>query len=199
MANNERYVTASQPKTGGAAWRAPLKTKLPITAAEELNEAFACLGFISEDGVTNSNSPTTESVKDWGGEEVLHYQTAKPDTMKFTMIEALNVEVLKAVYGNDNVSGNLQEGIHVKANSKPQKECCWVFDMVYKGDVAKRVVVPCGVVTAVEDIVYKGAGVVGYGTTISAKPDENGDTHHEYISDAAAAAAVSVNEEANNG
>lgn len=196
MANNAQYVTAGQPKTGGAAWRAPLGTKLPTSATEELNAAFKCLGFISEEGVTNSNSPATESVKAWGGDEVLHYQTGKPDTFKYTMIEALNVEVLKAVYGDENVTGTLETGIAVKANSKLQKECCWVFDMIFKGDVAKRLVVPCAPVTAVEDIVYKGTGVVGYGTTISAQPDGDGNTHYDYTCATAAAAAASVaNEE----
>ena len=197
MANNARYVTAGQPKTGGAAWRAPLGTKLPTSATEELDPAFKCLGFISEDGVTNSNSPATESVKAWGGDEVLHYQTGKPDTFKYTMIEALNVEVLKAVYGDANVTGTLETGIAVKANSKPQKACCWVFDMIFKGDVAKRLVVPCAPVTAVEDIVYKGTGAVGYGTTISAQPDGDGNTHYDYTgaADVATAAAEAANEE----
>lgn len=195
MANNVQYVTAGQPKTGGAAWRAPLGTKLPTTATEALDPAFACLGFISEEGVTNSNSPASESVKAWGGEEVLHYQTGKPDTFKYTMLEALNVNVLKAVYGDDNVEGTLETGIHVKANNKRQKECAWVFDMVFKGDVAKRLVIPCAPVTAVEDIVYKATGAVGYGTTISAQPDENGDTHHEYISGTVAAAAAAAGDE----
>lgn len=175
------YVTASKPKKGGAAFRAPLGTKLPTSASEALNEAFKSLGYFSEDGLSNANSPETEQVKAWGGDPVVNYQTAKPDTFKFNMIEALNVEVLKAVYGNRNVEGDLTSGIHIRANSDEQEECSWVFDMVLKGGVAKRIVVPCASVTSVDEIVYKDNGVVGYNTTISAVPDEGGDTHHEYI------------------
>lgn len=181
MANNEKMVTASQPATGGAVWRAPLGTDLPTSATDQLGAAFKCLGFISEDGLTNANSPEVEAIKAWGGDEVLHTQSGKPDTFKFTMIEALNVEVLKAVYGEENVTGDLTAGIHVKANRKVQLAACWVFDMILKGNVAKRVVVPSAPVTAVDEIVYKDTGAVGYGTTISAQPDANGDTHHEYM------------------
>lgn len=181
MAANALNVTASKPKTGGAAFRAPLGTKLPTSATEALDSAFKSLGYISEEGLTNANSPTSEKLKAWGGDTVLNFQTEKPDTFKFKMIEAHNVDVLKAVYGDDNVEGDLSTGIHVKANSKQQDDCCWVFDMVQKNDVAKRIVVPIASVTAVGEIVYADNKSVGYDTTISAVPDENGDCHHEYM------------------
>lgn len=195
MSNNAQYVTAGKPKKGGSAYRAPLGSKLPVSATEALDPAFKSLGYISEDGLTNANSPASDKIKAWGGDTVLNYQTEKPDTFKFNMIEALNLEVLKAVYGDDNVSGDLTAGIHVKANSTEQVECCWVFDMVMKGNVAKRIVVPCASVTAVEEIVYKDNGAVGYNTTISAVPDEGGDTHHEYMIASAATAAAAVSDE----
>lgn len=187
-----KNVTAAKPKTGGAVFRAPLGTPLPTSAKDELNEAFENLGYMSEDGVTNTNSPTSESIKAWGGDTVLNYQTEKPDTFKFTMIEGLNVSVLKTVYGDANVTGDISAGIHIKANSQEQKEYAWVFDMVLKGNVAKRVVVPCASVTSVGDIVYADNSAVGYETTISAVPDEGGDTHHEYLVAATAAAAAAT-------
>lgn len=196
MEHTATNVTAGKPKKGGHAYRAPLGTKLPTSATEALNEAFKSLGYFSDDGLINANSPTSEKLKAWGGDTVLNFQTEKPDTFKFTMIEALNVDVLKAVYGDANVSGDLSTGIHIKANSEEQKDCCWVFDMVLKNSVAKRIVVPCASVTAVGEIVYADNKAVGYDTTISAVPDEGGDTHHEYIvASAAAAAAASVSNE----
>ncbi len=178
---NSKNVTAAKPKVGGAVFRAPLGTTLPTDATTALNEAFKSLGYISKDGLVNSNSPSNTSESAWGGDTVLNTQGEKVDTFKYTLIEATNVEVLKAVYGDDNVSGTLEAGISIQSNAEENVPCSWVVEMLLKNNTKKRIVVPNAAVTEVGDITYADNTAVGYETTISAVPDEKGQSHYEYI------------------
>lgn len=174
-------VSAGKPATGGAVYRAPLGTTLPTDATTALGNDFTPLGFCSDDGLINSNSPETETVKAWGGQDVLSLQQSKPDTFQLKLIEVLNPDVLKAVYGDDNVTGTLATGISVDATSDEAEECAWVIDMVMRDGAIKRITIPDASITAIDDIVYKDDEAVGYGITLNAMPDSTRKTHHEYI------------------
>lgn len=178
--NNALNVNAGKPKIGGAVFRAPIGTTLPTTATEDLNSAFENLGFVSEDGVVNSNSPSTTSIKEWGGAVVLDIQTEKPDTFKMAFIESTNLEVLKTIYGDANVTGDLSTGVTVDVKPEDAPRQSLVIDMVLRSG-AKRVVLPICKLTTLSDITYAGGDAVKYEVTFSAYPDSTGSTHHEYI------------------
>ncbi|SUO45765.1 major tail protein [Streptococcus pyogenes] len=72
-------------------------TELPKDAKSELNTKFKNLGYVSEDGVVNEDTRSSENIKAWGGDIVGAVQTEKEDKFTYKLIESLNVEVLKEV------------------------------------------------------------------------------------------------------
>ena len=185
MSNNKSNVSAGKPKIGGAIYRAPKGTSLPTSADATLDSAFKAMGYISSDGLTNSNKATVNNVKAWGGDTVLVVQSDKTDTLAFTLLEVLSPDVLAAVHGSGNVSGALATGITVNVNADLQEEAAWVIDMVLNGNTAKRIVAPCAVISDMADVVYKDDDAIGYGVTLTCMPDSSDNTHYEYIKAAA--------------
>ena len=191
--SDTQNVSTAKPKIGGAIYTAPLGTQVPTDATSELDVAFKGLGYISEDGFVNTNTPDSDSINAWGGDTVAVIQNSKEDTFQYTLIEALNVEVLKEVYGRDNVTGDLETGISVKSDSKEYEPHILVVDMVLKNKVLKRIVIPNGTISEMGDITYADGDAVGYETTLTASPDESGNSHYEYIQKSQATSEVTEN------
>lgn len=174
-------VSVGKPKVGGAIHWAPIGSTLPQSATASLDVAFVELGYVSEDGLTNNNSPESDTVKAWGGDTVLNLQTDRPDTFALTLLESLNTDVLKTIYGSANVTVDGSGNITVKATAGEMPSGAWVFDMILKGGRAKRIVVPNGTISELGEIVYKDDEAVGYNVTITDVPDTNGVYHYEYV------------------
>lgn len=177
-------VSTGKPSVSGGIWIADSGTTPPTNATSTLTD-FTALGYVSEDGLINSNSPESDTGKAWGGDIVITYQTEKSDTFQFTLIGSKDVDVLEAVYGSANVSGTLSTGITVEANATEAEEHVWVFEMLMRDNTYKRIVVPAGKVTEVGDITYTDQDIVGYELTVQAFPDSSNNTHYEYIIESA--------------
>ena len=174
-------VSVGKPKIGGAISVAPIGTPLPTSASEDLDAAFQNLGYISEDGLTNNNTPESDVIKAWGGDTVIVLQTSKDDTFAFTLLEFMNMNVMKFIYGDENVSGDAENGLVIKANSKEQEERSIVIDMILKGGSLARIVIPNGKISEVGEVTYADGSAIGYPTTITCVPDTSENTHYMYI------------------
>lgn len=182
MANTATNVSTGRPKVGGAVYRAPAGTTLPNDATTALANDYIAMGYISEDGVTNTYDITSETIKEWGGGTVLPLETGVEDKFKMKFIESINPEVLKAVYGDANVTGTaLSTGYEVTVDQDEHAAYVWVIEVIMRGGVAKRIIIPNGTVTSVGEIVYKNKEAVGYEVTITAALGTGGFTHKEYI------------------
>lgn len=173
MANDATKVTFGKPKVGGAIFWAPLGTTLPAGTDADLDNAFVCLGYASEDGLKENLSPSTETIPAWGGDIVAVVTTERETSYSFKLIEALNVNVLKAVFGEENVSGTLATGITVNHNSNDVPASCWVVDMIGTDGVATRKVIPNGKISEIGEISHVDNEVVGYEVTITAMPGDS--------------------------
>lgn len=168
-------IVAGKPLATGGVLIAPVGTAAPTDAKTALNAAFKSAGYIGEDGLTESADRSTEKVKAWGGDVVKVLQTDFSTTYSFTFLETLNADVLKTVYGDENVTTTPADAtkgalhvVKVNADTLPRK--AFVFE-VKDGDARIRIHVPEGQITEVGEITYNDGEVVGYTVTVEAFRD----------------------------
>lgn len=182
MANTATYVSTGKPKITGGVWVAPKGSTLPTDATTALDTSvFTCLGYVSESGVENANDLTVSDIKAWGGNIVYRSLTELNDTFKFALIESENMDVLKTVYGNDNVTTTASGDIQIDVIAEDPQELVWVFELALRGGLAKRIIIEDGAVTARDAITYNDSDAIAYSITVSAYPDADGKTHFEYL------------------
>lgn len=186
--NDAANVSTGKPNVAGAIYSALLSGSptIPTDCTTSLAAAFKCLGYVSEDGLVNSMANDSEDIKAWGGDTVLTVNKGRTDTFKFTLIEVLNDDVLKAVHGSTNVNvtaatSSAPKTIAIASNAKELDECCYVVEMVTQTGNPKRIVIPNGKITEIGDVTYKDDEAVGYEVTVTAYADDSGNTHYEYL------------------
>lgn len=181
MANTATNVSTGKPNISGAVYVAPMTATLPTDATTALGADYVCLGYVSEDGLENNNELDVSEIKAWGGNIVYRSLNGLDDTFSLSLIESENVDVLKNVYGDANVTVDADDNVTINIVAEDPQEKIWVFELAMRGGRAKRIVIPDGAVTARETITYNDSDAVAYGITVSAYPDSTGKTHVEYL------------------
>ena len=193
MVNTASNVLSGKPLATGGILRGAVGSTLPTDAPTAPDAAFKALGYVGEDGVTETQDRSTDKIKAWGGDTVKVVQTEHSLTYKFTLIETLNAEVLKAVHGDANVTttaattttGTLHTAL---ITGQELGHAAYVIE-VKDGDARVRIVISDGQITEVGDITYSDAEVIGYEVTVECFPDENGVKATKYLDDGVFAAA----------
>lgn len=173
-------VSVGKPNVNGWLFVASKGTTIPTDASSALAAGFKNLGFVSEDGITNNNTSESDNIKAWGGQIVLTTSTEKVDEFSMTLLETLNTDVLSTIYGATNVSTGTNT-INVTVNAVETPEYVFVIEVAMTGGVLKRIVIPCGKISEMGEIVYKDDEPIGFEITIAALPDSSGNNHYEYI------------------
>jgi hypothetical protein len=187
MANDVLNVLAGKPLATGGVLRDPASsTGLPTDATTPLVGPTA-LGYIGEDGLTETIDRSTDKVKAWGGDVVKVVQTDFSVSYGFTFYESINADVLKAVHGDENVDLTPATAAHgnqtvTKINSTELPKSEWFFE-VRDGQAKIRIYVPIGQITAVGEVNYNDGAVIGYPVTLEAFPDADGNQAYKMTDD----------------
>lgn len=179
--NDKSNVSLGKPWTTGGVFYAPLGTTLPTDAVTALPETYKCLGFVSEDGLTNSTDTETTEVKEWGGGTVLKEIASYSETYQFTMLE-IKADSMKLRYGSDSVTDNGGK-LHILHGMPKDEHYVVVFEIMLTGNRKKRLVLPDASVTEYDDITYSASDPITYSVTLSANPSKliGGKTVDEYV------------------
>jgi len=194
MVNSVANIVAGRPKSTGGVYGAPTGTALPTDATTALNAAFKSYGYIGDAGVVEHIGRTTSTVKAWGSDIVKVLQTDFTVTYDLTLIETLNSDVAKAVFGTSNVTatpfsttapthGN-QLAIALNSGTLPRQE--FAFEIV-DGLVKVRIVIPNGQIVNVGDVTYSDGAIASYPITVQAFADASGNESYKYTDDGAQA------------
>ena len=149
----------------GAVSVGPTSTTAPTGTASALT-GFTDLGYVSEDGVTETRDRSTDTIKAWqNGATVRTVVTEGSLTYTFTMIETKK-ETVELAYGS-TVTQSVSEGNFVIVPTNTGGRKSFVIDVV-DGAELERVYIPEGEVTEVGDKVYANGEPIGYEVTVTA-------------------------------
>lgn len=189
MVNLVGNVIAGRPKATGGILSGPLGTPAPDDGSPfaALPVSMIPLGYISEDGVAETIGRSTERIKAWGGDSVAVLQTEHSVTYTYTMIEALQEQVNKEVFGEPNVQVTPATGsegrivrVQLKSDVLPHRaRCIEIAD----GDKKVRIWLPDSQITETGDVTYADNSLIAYPVTVEAFADANGVKAYKWTSD----------------
>ena len=157
--NETKNVSSTKGVKGGYIFVAPTGTTLPTDIKTNLAEAFLNLGFISEDGYTESEETDANELKDMNGDLMDSATTSRVESAKLTLAE-IKAQTLKVMYGADNVT-DLDGVITVEHNGNKD--------------------VPAAKSSELDDIKLAVSEIAGRQITFKYLVDSNGNTCYDYI------------------
>lgn len=160
-ATKVRVAISGEVLVGATAATAPTGTGSTTTG-------FTGLGYVSEDGVTETRDRSSDSIKAWQNAATVRTVVTDANlTYTFTMIETKK-ETVELYYGTTVTTAALEGNfVIVPANTGGQKS--FIIDVV-DGAELQRVYIPLGEVTEVGEKVYASGEPIGYEVTITAYP-----------------------------
>lgn len=174
MSSTISNIYTAEPLATGVCFVAPLGSPAPTSAVSTLDVSYVDLGYTGTEGFNEKNDRRTDLKRSFGGKVVKVIQSEYNASLEFTLMESLNANVLKAVFGTSNVTVTAATTLHgtqvkVMKNSKKLPHQSWVIDTWddelnahYRNYVAD------GKITTVGDIKVVHTDVIEYKITVEA-------------------------------
>ena len=151
---------------GPGIWMAPVGTTAPTDATTALAAEWSTLGYLSEDGVTLSQSTNSEDIYPWQGRSPVRTMiTERNLSMEFSMFE-FNEQNLQLYFGMEQAKQGSADSwsLNVVSNA-PSQIYSFVID-VADLDVKVRYYIPRGSLSDAGDLEITDAGVMALPVTL---------------------------------
>lgn len=144
----------------------------PSDASAAWGSNWTDLGYLNEDGITESPEDETSEIKAFqNGDVVREMITGSKTTYQFTLLETTKAG-LELYYKGSTVSGTIGANKISITNPKGDKRC-FGFDVI-DGSSIVRIYIASGEVTERGEITYENGEAVSYEVTVTAYPDSGG-------------------------
>ncbi len=151
---------------GPGIWMAPVGTSAPTDATTALPVDWSTLGYLSEDGVTLSQSTNSEDIYPWQGRSPVRTMiTERNLAMEFSMFE-FNEQNLQLYFGMEQAAQGTADAwsLNVVSNA-PAQIYSFVID-VADLDVKVRYYIPRGSLSDAGDLEITDSGVMALPVTL---------------------------------
>ena len=179
MVNITRAADLTVIGANGGGWVAPTGSTAPASPLVQPVAPWEPLGAISDDGLTYGFDEDSQEFTPWGLTSPFRTQITKSvRTFKCTLWETARVAVQSIMYRIDAADlapdvGGLTSFAET-ASPTPDRRSWWF--LVMDGDTARGFYVPQGEISDRSDVTFKQDEMSGYEITVTAYPDEAGNT-----------------------
>lgn len=160
----------------GEVYRAPAATvqaNWPTDAATALNAAFIGLGYLSDDGVTESWDDSVDNIVAWQNATTVRSATTESTgSLGWTMIETKG-RVLTTFHRGSTMVETAPGKFKLEVKPITADPAVWVLHVIDGAELI-RILVANGEIVERGEVVYKNGEPIGYPVTLRAYPDVNG-------------------------
>lgn len=162
----------------GAVYIGETTAAAPTGATSAVGSEFSDLGYVSEDGVTESRERSTNEIRAWQKASLLReVVTESSMSYSFTLLETKK-ETVELFYGAEvSATGEVK----VDPSSTGGRKS-YIID-IEDGDSDVRIYLKEAEVSEVGEQVYQSGEAVGFEITLRAYPDANGVAAQKFYSD----------------